>query len=112
MTQSTLLTQFYRAYTAWIDDGAPKRVLFRRDAGLCRNVMVWAEAIGQEGLQVRLLRDELRTQLKQAGMDMDYPFSPADAQHGPHHYYYSIETNAEICHLNERRIAWVREHAA
>jgi hypothetical protein len=109
--QSELLTQFYRAYAAWIDDGAPRRVLFRRDAGLCRNVMIWAEAIGKEGLEIRLLRDELRTQLKQANLDMNYPFSPKDAPFGVAHYYHSDEQPNQTCYLNEDRIKWAREHA-
>lgn len=110
--QSELLTQFYRAYAGWLDDGAPQAVqIFQRDAGLCGNVMSWAAAIGKDGLHRKLLRDELRMQLKHAGMDMDYPFSPADAPCGPHHYYHSIEQTRLICHLNPKRIEWVRDHA-
>jgi hypothetical protein len=109
---SELLTKFYRAYCAWVDDGAPEIRVFRRDKGLCGNVMCWADAIGKNGLCTRLLRDELRMQFKHAGMDMEYPFNPAVTPQGPYHYYHSIEQPMAICHQNPKRIAWAREHAA
>ena len=109
MQQSNLLTQFYQAYAAWLDDGALDNVVFSRAHGLCTNLMRWCTVTDQE---IRILRDlhrELGDQFFQARMSELVPFNK-DIVH------YHIEQGdgglrQAACHLNRKRIEWVMQHA-
>lgn len=101
--QSELLTQFYRSYAAWLDDEAPKRVIFLRDRGLCGNLQAWTRAIGLSGTPLKALRNEMARQFEAVHLNPDYPFSLF--------IEYEAEKTAERCHQNLKRIEWVMNHA-
>lgn len=96
------LKAFYRAYLAWLDDGAPEPGAFRRDTGLCGNL--WA-AIPERAARIQA-RDEMRDQFKATGLSRSLPFNT-----GYDTPDYGDESFVYRCHLNPKRIAWVREHA-
>lgn len=103
--QSELLTQFYRSYTAWLDDGAPRNIIFSRKAGLCHNLKLFSIAIGASSTALINVRNEMHMQFIHARCGGYYPFDgTADV--------YEKTVSAHGCHLNEHRIKWVRDHAA
>lgn len=95
--QSELLTQFYQAYLAWVEDGAPIiNPNFKRRYGLCANVCDWAPACN--------LVDEMTDQFEAAELNLLYPFNDYGAD-------YKQDSKSRTHHLNEKRIQWVRDHA-
>lgn len=98
MKQSDNLTKFYRAYLAWANDGAPKNNIYNfwPAYGLCYNARLYDSWGGQ--------RNEMRAQFMYAGLDVEIPFNVPSS--------YKHESAENTCHLNPRRMAWVREHAA
>lgn len=100
--QSDTLTEFYRAYLAWINAGAymghPK---FVRYAGLCCNL---ANYFGGYSLGLRAA-DEMCEQFRQAGLDAELPFNLY-----PDSRPYSDESLKDLCHTNPYRIQWVKDH--
>lgn len=103
--QSERLTQFYRAYAAWVDDGAPFIPVFTRNSGLCRNLRLWSRAIGLGNQIIFDLSNEMRNQFLAARRNDSYPFDG-------HPLAYERDKAEQKLHLNEHRIKWVREHAA
>jgi hypothetical protein len=109
--QSELLTKFYRAYAAWIDDGAPEILVFTRQHGLCHNLKTWLRAV--DGVVIPQtwyeLDQEMRKQFRQARLHETFPFNRGDRM------YYQIEQNTVAsgpqCHSNANRLSWVNEHA-
>jgi len=104
---SPKLQEFYNAYLEWMQFGAPVMGVnnpfgFTRDCGLCSNYIMgflgscWAIAIEE--------LEELKQQFRDAGLDDEYPFNSDSL-----HYYNEICLNASW--LNEKRIAWVEQHA-
>lgn len=103
--QSELLTQFYKDYLAWIDDGAPSQPTFKRHMGLCGNLRMWAiHYLCMNDIEYREIRNELKEQFCAKFLDYLHPF-----------HLFASEFNAEVdqdtCHLNVNRIQWVRSHA-
>ena len=94
--QSEKLTQFYQAYAQWLDDGAPQDAPFTRTCGLCYNLRKSSKSL-------KLLK-EMWEQFTSAGLHEDWPFHNSFIE-------YDQEGNADKCHLNPKRNAWVREHA-
>lgn len=99
--QSQQLTEFYKAYLAWVEAGAPEDdgQLLTRNVGLCTNLALFCEFAHE------VPDYELEQQFRDAGLSVFYPFNGSSAQ-------YRQEKHAGTCHLNEKRIAWVRKHAA
>lgn len=101
--QSELLTQFYKDYLAWVENGAPALNGFTASYGLCYNLVIWCRANNQSWFEVAL---EMSNQFKRADLDRRYPFNdsmwPADD--------YTSEGERQEMHLNEKRIAWVKSH--
>lgn len=94
--QSAELTAFYKAYLAWVENGAPTdHAIFKRKYGLCSNFIDWADS--------ETSIDELADQFEADGLNFLHPFndSPED---------YNRDTVSESHHLNEQRIAWVKSH--
>ena len=91
------LKEFYQAYAAWLDAGAPSLEPFNRSSGLCANIVIFTD-------EPRELLREMKSQFKAAGLDSGYPF-------GCEGVYYMQCRNATQ-HLNPERIEWVRKHAA
>lgn len=100
MKQSDNLTKFYRAYLAWATDGAPIGNIYNffASCGLCYNSRLFAN------WQDRSIRDEMIGQFIDAGLDAETPFNVSRS--------YANDTTAKSHHLNTKRMAWVREHAA
>lgn len=96
--QSQTLTNFYRAYLAWVEAGAPEKNEheFKRRIGLCSNLH-WFTFPNDFPLE------EMTRQFAAAGLDSFHPFSRS--------IEYRDEKVAGTCHLNNNRMSWVREHA-
>jgi hypothetical protein len=103
-TQSKLLTQFYRAYTGWLDAGAPDQIVFTRSRGLCTNLINWVRTIDLDLSDRLKVNKEMRHQFLAARRDESYPFDG-------HPDVYTRTMTEGSCYLNEHRIKWVREHA-
>lgn len=88
------LRDFYIAYAAWLDAGAPDRDPFERSKGLCYSLDHWSHYNFD-------LSEEMQQQFTDAGLCWEYPFD-----HG-HRAYFDDDKK----HLNPARVAWVRKHA-
>lgn len=99
MTQSMQLTEFYQAYLAWLDAGAPADKPFSRSYGLCDNLTMYCE-------ENRIKEDivhELTKQFAAQKLSTVYPFDRENS--------YCNECDNNIAHLNLARISWVKDHA-
>jgi hypothetical protein len=107
MSQSELLTQFYRAYVAWIDDGAPEGIVFTRGNGLCSNLIRFIRGVTDSLCTRRMVGNEMYGQFRTAfaAKDWGFPFNDNDST-------YWTESGIYQCHLNQDRIKWARDHAA
>lgn len=99
--QSPELTEFYQAYKAWLDAGAPEdHPSFVQDTGLCGNLRNYAQDAGYYGHQFVI-------ELKQQFIDVDLPFNY------PFHKNlsaYFVEVDQYTTHLNPDRNKWVEDH--
>lgn len=96
------LTDFYKAYSDWIDSGAPEGEPFSRRSGLCVALCSYLASKGCK-FQVRDMALQLmKSQFIKAGLSRDYPFNNA------YNSYYVESINGAI-HTNKNRIAWVKE---
>lgn len=109
--QSETLTAFYRAYAAWLDEGAPEHPTLSRGYGLCQNLCNYCDDAGLSRAEVCEAIDDLDTQFIDAGFEPNYPFNPGRSAEYLKEKYAGERHDGE-CHLNPARIAWVREHAA
>lgn len=102
MKSSPDLICFYTEYLAWVDAGAPEDSPFTRAAGLCHNIYEFAEV--NEGMRPGFLCDEMHRQFRLELLSETLPFqSPED---------YTRETEGDMCHMNARRLQWVRDRIA
>lgn len=92
---SKTLKEFYCAYAAWFDVGAPNFKPFSRAAGLCTNLSVFTKSDDAAS--------EMKSQFVDAGLDPNYPFGGEDDYMG--------RSAARQQHLNLARIEWVKAHA-
>lgn len=90
------LKEFYQAYAAWLDAGAPEGQPFDRGYGLCDNL--YDQYYCHRGLM-----NEMRGQFKKAGLDIDYPFGGSEV--------FEDETDNSTMHTNPLRVQWVKDHA-
>jgi len=95
MAQSKELTDFYRAYLYWVEDGAKENQPFTSAVGLCNNA-AWQGGLG-EGI-----KEEMRAQFVAHGLDAAYPF-------GMRAYDYEY---AHRLHAQPERMQWVRDRLA
>ena len=102
--QSFELTKFYRAYKAWLDEGANENTTFLRSSGLCRCLYRWAlwddNLTPERYNEVKL---EMLSQFIEAAADPKYPFGGREL--------YMQEGETSRIHLNQHRRAWVTYHA-
>lgn len=103
MTQSALLTEFYREYLKWVEEGACERAPFLRSSGLCANLSHWAAHKVVTTIEWDELEVEMTTQFLNAGLHRELPFCTWEE--------YNRMSATCTYHLHEPRIAWVREHA-
>ncbi|MDI9686588.1 hypothetical protein [Burkholderia cenocepacia] len=92
---SKLMREFLSAYLEWVEAGAPQSDPFERELGLCSNADRYpgVVAIGE-------LDHELGQLFARSGLNEVYPFGEAR---------YWEDFAAEAQHLNEQRLAWIRE---
>lgn len=102
MTQSQQLTEFYRAYKAWLNGGAPAYDIFSRHVGLCSSLIDWNNHRRATFDECKDTRKELKEQLIAEGLDEYYPFGGYAA--------YEYEARSSTAFMNEERIAWVSTH--
>ena len=98
--QSVELTRFYREYLKWIKDGTPNHPLFSTDVGLCECAIRYSNT----NLKSIAIFKELRQQLRNAQLDVSYPFNYNGND-------YSEEVRKKSAHKNELRLRWVIQHA-
>lgn len=106
MSQSSLLSDFYRDYLAWVDSGAPEHPVFDRNSGLCLQLDMYVSYV-----DIEVYANDFESQLVEAGLCEAFPFN------GGYKYGdttalkdYTNECRSHACHLNEARIQWVRDH--
>lgn len=94
MKQSLALTEFYREYYAWVQDGAGEHPFFRRNHSLCAALFRY----------YRGLAAELEHQLIDAFPEKHlYPFNED-------RYHFMDELKNSSMHQNPLRIKWVKDH--
>lgn len=98
--QSKELTQFYRDYLKWVNDGTPKHPIFSSDVGLCECTLDY----GNTNLRSIAIFKEMRQQLKDSLLDVSYPFNFNGND-------YSEEVRNLKAPQNKLRIKWVIDHA-
>jgi hypothetical protein len=99
---SDLLKAFYIAYLAWIDAGATQSKTFSRGVGLCSN---FDEYMLRAGLDFPKIGEEQRAMYVDHFNYSCYPFHESSFQ-------YADECWSDTCHLNPKRIQWVRDQVA
>lgn len=95
------LSEFYKAYSDWIDAGAHGGEPFSRRVGLCASL---CEYLREEGITFKEREMALllmKSQFTKAGLSRDYPFNNADNS------YYLESIDGKI-HANKNRVAWVK----
>lgn len=94
-SQSYELKQFYLAYLAWVQDGAPEDNLhgFTRCFGLCTNLTAYLSS--NEGY---IFQSEMEWQFQKNGLYPSYPFGMTD---------YTLRTRNHSLHECPKRLAWV-----
>ena len=104
MKQSIILRQFYQEYLAWVDMGAEEDTLFDRNSGLCLQLTRYMREVHPEiNKRVPDELHELEKQFFTADLCPVMPFNNEDRS-------YWSECFAKTCHLNPKRIQWVRDH--
>lgn len=95
------LADFYKAYSDWIDAGAPEGEPFSRRSGLCGSLCSYLTSKGCRFPVRDMALQLMKSQFIKAGLSRDYPFNNADNS-------YCLESiNGEI-HTNKNRLAWVK----
>lgn len=98
--QSKELTEFYRAYMAWLEKGAPQNSPFSRHDGLCDNVH---RRFDDENTEIAIKRELMRQFEENKLHSIVYPFNICSGN-------YVDEAELGECHLNYLRIQWVKDH--
>lgn len=99
------IKQFLRDYLRWVEEGAPEGDSpFSRSYGLCGNLVLRCGELGLDHNATVDLAIELRDLLPDDRESWISPFNGSLIS-------YSEEVIESRCHLNEARIAWVRENA-
>ena len=99
---SPQLQQFYKEIQQWISSGCPTHPRFVKHHGLCLNLWWWSS-------KSDTLDMELTQQFQQAGLNPILPFNRCfDNASLPS---YEEEVVQETIFQNEKRLAWVTQHA-
>lgn len=101
-TMSEELKEFYKQLIAWIDANLPEHEYFVTYVGLCSNFSFFAQHHG--AYDYSHFTQEMVDQFVAAGLDPRYPFNRDYSG-------YNTESTNDICYLNPKRIAFVRENA-
>lgn len=104
MSQSELLTRFYRAVAEQLDRDTPDAI-FHEDTGLCGNLRHWgARILNLSQEKVTALVQEMEQQFRDAELNAMFPFNPVEGS-------YCDEEEAGTLYDNINRIQWIRDHA-
>lgn len=95
------LADFYKAYSDWIDDGAPEGKLFSRRVGLCGSLSLYLTSKGCLFPVRDMALQLMKSQFIKAGLSRDYPFNNANNS-------YRMESINGTIHTNKNRVAWVK----
>lgn len=95
------LADFYKAYSDWIDAGAPESEPFSRRVGLCGSLCLYLTSKGCRFPERDMALQLMKSQFIKAGLSRDYPFNNADNS------YYLESIDGKI-HANKNRAAWVK----
>ena len=95
------LADFYKAYSDWIDDGAPEGKPFSRNCGICVSLTLHLKDIGLTPKEREQARKLMRSQFIKAGLNGDYQFNNRELP-------YLTESAKGMIHTNKNRIAWVK----
>lgn len=96
------LSDFYKAYSDWIDDGATECEPFSRRVGLCASLCLYLKWKDCNQREREVALQLMKSQFIKAGLSRDYPFNSAENS------YYVESINGTI-HTNKNRIAWVKK---
>lgn len=96
------LTEFYKAYSDWIDAGAPDGKPFSRNCGICVSLTLHLKAMGLTPKEMEQARKLMRSQFIKAGLNGYYPFNNRELS-------YLTESARGLIHTNKNRIAWVKK---
>ena len=96
------LADFYKAYSDWIDSGAPESEPFSRRVGLCGSLCLYLTSKSCNFRVRDMALQLMKSQFIKAGLSRDYPFNNAENS------YYLESINGTI-HTNKNRIAWVKK---
>lgn len=92
------LLEFLKVYLEWANDPENNPHEFLNYAGLCTNLLVYAEKLPRDDIKLIL---EFKKLLKEEFGKDEYPFG------GPLLYY--KESDFNISHENEARLNWVKK---
>lgn len=101
--QSKLLTQFYQEYNTWLENGAPDKQPFQRNAGLCWNLSMVFEPTKKDADLWEEIKKEMECQFYESGLGQITPFNDLENR-------YDDEARWYTSHKNEKRIQWVKDH--
>lgn len=96
------LADFYKAYSDWIDAGAPESEPFSRRVGLCGSLCLYLASKGCRSPVRYMTLQLMKSQFIKAGISRDYPFNNAENS-------YYVESIEGTIHTNKNRIAWVKK---
>ncbi len=109
MVQSTILQDFYKSYYEWASDNAEcKNPYFFRSMGLCTNLVRFINLkyshlyCSDFDPEISILK-EMQNQFILAGHNPNHPFNSS-------HMEYMTESEKGVCHLNQVRLKWVKNH--
>lgn len=96
------LAEFYKAYSDWVDAGAPESEPFSRRVGLCGSLCSYLASKGCKfhvrGMTLQLMK----SQFIKAGLNRDYPFNSQENS-------YYVECIDGLIYTNKNRIQWVKK---
>ena len=95
------LADFYKAYSDWIDAGAPESEPFSRRVGLCGSIFLYLAMKGYPIKDRKITLEMMRAQFVKAGLDSEYPFNNQENS-------YRMESINGLIHTNANRIQWVK----
>lgn len=95
------LAEFYKAYSDWIDAGAPESEPFSRRVGLCGSLCLYLTNKGCRSPERDMALQLMKSQFIKAELSRDYPFNNADNS-------YCLESMNGLIHTNKSRVAWVK----
>lgn len=102
---SKTLQDFYLAYAQWLADGAPEQKPFSSWNGLCHTLFMFCVKSGSDHELANQTKAEMLSQFVDAGLNETYPFD-LDS------FAYEESGRQYECHLNPKRIQWVRDQVA